>query len=467
MSTIPSPAPPRRARFPLAAAVTAVLLGAVPAQALDPGAVEELHLSNGVPVLLWHDDTIPNLAVYTFWKVGSRNEAPGITGLAHFFEHMMFNGSEHYPPGEFDRTMEGAGGANNAYTSNDVTVYQDWVPADALEITLDLEADRIRALSVDPEMVESERGVVMSERRRSLEDDNHSLMFEQLNAAAFMAHPYQWPVIGWRSDIEHWRQEDVEKFHHDWYAVNNATMVICGAFERDALVRLLEEKIGSIPPRPLPRGVVTVEPEQHGERRVVLRKKANLGSVLVAWHVPPTAHEDQRVLELLDLVLTQGESSRLYRRLVDRDQLALWTWGSTDDNFDPGLYQILVQSREGVEGPAIEAALYEEIQRLVDEPVDARELQKAKNMLVTGFYRQMATLSGRANQLGEYALFHGDWHALFDAVETYESIEAADLQRVAAHYLTEDNRTVVTLVPETETAAVAPQPAEEEDGRAR
>ncbi|RKZ05505.1 insulinase family protein, partial [bacterium] len=407
----------------------------------------------GVRVLLWPDDTIPNLAVYTFWKVGSRNEAPGITGLAHFFEHMMFNGSEHFPPGEFDRTMEAAGGSNNAYTSANVTVYQDWVPASALEITLDLEADRIRALSVDPELVESERGVVMSERRRSVEDDNHSLMWEQLMSSAYMAHPYQWPVIGWRSDIENWRQQDVEDFHRTWYAVNNALFVICGAYDRDELIGLLEEKIGSIEAREVGRDVVTVEPEQRGERRVELRKEAQMGSVLVGWHVPETAHEDIRVLELADLILSSGESSRLYRRLVDQDQIALWAWGDTDNNFDPGLYQMLVQSREGVDGTTIEAALYEEIDRMKNEPVTDDELQKAKNMLVAGFYRDMATISGRANQLGSFEIFHGDWRKLFDVVGTYESIQAEDIQRVLSTWLTAQNRTVVTLIPTQDTEA--------------
>lgn len=417
------------------------------AVAFDSSVVSEHELANGMKVLLWEDDTIPNLAIYTFWKVGSRNEAPGITGLAHFFEHMMFNGSENYPPGEFDRTMEAAGGANNAYTSQDVTVYQDWVPADALEITLDLEADRIAHLSVDPEVVESERGVVMSERRRSVEDSDHDLMWIELISTAYLAHPYSWPVIGWRSDIENWRQEDVEAFHRNWYAVNNALMVICGAFERDELLARLEEKIGSIPAREVPRGVVTVEPEQRGERRAVLRKPASLGSVLVGWHVPETAHEDLRALELVDLVLTQGESSRLYRRLVDQDELALWVRGDLGHHFDPGLYELLVQSREGVDGAAVETALYEEIRRLADEGVREEELSKAKNMLLAGFYRSMAGLSGRAQALGSYELFHGDWQRVFEVEESYSDLTAEDLQRVIRRYLTEDNRTVVTLIP--------------------
>ncbi len=435
-----------RAITPVAIVVGLGLM-ATESAALDASTVREHELRNGVKVLLWPDDTIPNLAIYTFWKVGSRNEAPGITGLAHFFEHMMFNGSKNYPPGEFDRSMEAAGGANNAYTSQDVTVYQDWVPASALETTLDLEADRIAHLSVAPEMVQSERGVVMSERRRSLEDSNPGLMWEQLNSAAYLAHPYSWPIIGWRSDIENWRQSDVEDFHRNWYAVNNAVMVICGAFDEDRLLKLLEEKIGSIPPREIPRGVVTVEPEQQGERRVVLHKEANLGSVLVAWHVPQTEHEDLRALELVDLILTRGQSSRLYQRLVERDQIALSVDGDLTDHFDPGLYEIMVQSREKVEGGEIEAAIYEEMDRFVREGVSAAELEKARNMLLTTFYRQMAGISGRADALGSYELFHGDWRKLFDVESTYARLDTEDLQRVAAKYFQPDNRTVVTLVP--------------------
>ena len=438
-----------------APAVLALLLGAPAAgrpfsahAAMDPAEIREHTLVNGMEVLLWEDHTIPNLAVYTFWRVGSRNEAPGITGLAHFFEHMMFNGSRKYPPGEFDRAMEAAGGANNAYTSNDVTVYQDWIPAAALELTLDLEADRIGHLSVDPEVVESERGVVMSERRRSVEDDNHSLMWEQLQAAAFTAHPYSWPVIGWRSDIENWRQEDVEEFFQKWYTPNNAVLVVCGAFEAGAIIPMLEATVGAVASREIPRGVVTVEPPQAGERRVVLRKEASSGSVLVGWHVPETAHPDMRVLELIDVLLSRGESSRLYRRLVDRDQVALWVWSGTDHNFDPGLFQILVQNREGVDGPGVEEILHDEIDRLAVDPVPPRELEKAKNVLLAEFYRDMATISGRAHALGQHEVFRGGYRGLFEIASTYEAVTSEDIARVAREYFVADNRTTVTLVPE-------------------
>jgi zinc protease len=457
----PIPSPAYRVLIGLGVLIAAILFGAGPALAdLDAGAVTEHTLSNGMRVLLWEDHTIPNLAIYTFWKVGSRNEAPGITGLAHFFEHMMFNGSRNYPPGEFDRTMEAAGGANNAYTSNDVTVYQDWVPASALELTLRLEQDRIGWLTVDPAVVESERGVVLSERNRSVEDDNQALMWEQLGASAFMAHPYSWPVIGWRSDIEHWRQEDVETFFRTWYTPNNAVMVVCGAFDTSRLLELLDRTVGSLPAREIPRGVVTVEPPQTGERRVQLRKEASAASVLAGWHVPATSDPDSRVLELIDLMLTSGESSRLYRRLVDREPLALFVWSGTDDNFDPGLFQILTMNRDGIDGPQVEGPLYEELERLKNEPVGEEELRKAKNMLLAGFYRDMATLSGRAQALGTYALFHGDWRTLFTAVEQYEAITPEDIMRVAGETFRPENRTVVTLIP-TEA------PAGEEVGDAR
>ena len=183
-------------------------------------------LPNGLQIIVWPDHDISNVALYNFVHVGSRNERPGITGLSHFFEHMMFNGSAHHPPGDFDRVMEENGGSNNAYTTNDVTVYQDWFPRSAMELIFQLEADRICCLSFDSTVVESERQVVDSERRTSVEDDNSSLLDEQVMATAYVAHPYQIPVIGWPSDIEHWTLNDLKSNFHTYYAPNNETMVI-------------------------------------------------------------------------------------------------------------------------------------------------------------------------------------------------------------------------------------------------
>ncbi len=431
----------------LAAILVVSLTLSAAAAAEIPPRIQEHVLDNGMRVLLWPVEGIPNVSVYTFWHVGSRNEAPGTTGLAHFFEHMMFNGSKHYPPGAFDRTMEAAGGSNNAYTNRNVTVYEDWIPASALETTLDLERDRIGWLSVDPEIVSSERGVVMSERRRSVEDSNTRLMLIQLWAGAFIAHPYQWPVIGWRSDIENWRQVDVEAFHEHFYTPNNATMVIVGAFDPERLLPHLQEKLGTIPPREVGRDVVTVEPPQQGEHRIELRKEANLPAVAVGWHVPPTSHADIPALQLLDLILTEGESSRLYRRLVDHDQSVLSLWGSLDLAFDPSLYILFLQLREGVDSHRAEAALYEELANIVEEGVTKRELRKAKNILLADFYRNLSSLNGKAESLGEYELFHGGWRRLFSTESETSKVTTQDIQRVAATYLVRDRRTVVTLIP--------------------
>src|SRR5688572_9210537 len=191
--------------------------------------VKTFTLKNGMKFLVLEDSSIPNANMYLFYKVGSRNEYPGTTGLSHFFEHMMFNGAKKYGPKQFDVVMEAAGGANNAYTDRDITVYQDWFPASALPLIFDLEADRIAHLSFDPKMIESERGVVASERRTSVDANNAGLLDEQLWATAFSAHPYQWPVIGWMVDIESWKMADLKHHFEIGYSPANATMVISGA----------------------------------------------------------------------------------------------------------------------------------------------------------------------------------------------------------------------------------------------
>src|SRR5262249_46869231 len=202
----------------------AVALPAVPGRE----AVRATTLRNGMRVIVWPVHDIPNVALYNWVRAGSRNEAPGITGLAHFFEHMMFNGTTRRQPGEFDRLMEAQGGANNAFTSDDVTVYQDWFPRHALELVLDLESDRIANLAFVPEVIESERGVVYSERLLRVDDNNQGLLSEQVQATAFVAHPYRFPTIGWPADIQSWRMEDLQKFFKTYYAPNNLTLVLAG-----------------------------------------------------------------------------------------------------------------------------------------------------------------------------------------------------------------------------------------------
>jgi zinc protease len=435
---------------------------AAPVRALDPSEISTETLSNGMRVVLWPDHSIPNLAMYTFFRVGSRNERPGITGLSHFFEHMMFLGSKNYKPGEFDQTMEQAGGANNAFTAQDITVYQNWFPRSAMETIFKLEADRIASLAIDSVSVESERGVVASERRRSVEDSNMRLIDEENWAAAYKAHPYQWPVIGWMVDIQGWKRNDLRSYFQMYYAPNNATWVLVGDFDKDEVRALLKKYLEPIPRGPMPLPVTTTEPDQQGERRAEFHKTAELAAFVSSWHIPATASPDYPALRVLESLLLQGESSRLYRRLVDREQAALSVNGGFDYALDPTLFQVFVQVKEGVQTQRCESLLYEEVDRLRQEGPAASEMQKAKNQLAAGFYRDLQTISGKALVLGRSDVYFGDAKAFLKTVDMYEKVTAADVQRVAKTYFTSRNRTVTVLFPddspEIETQGAAAHP---------
>jgi zinc protease len=419
-------------------------------------------LKNGMKILVQEDHSIPSVAFYIFYRIGSRNERPGTTGLSHFFEHMMFNGAKKYGPGEFDRVMEAAGGRNNAYTSNDVTVYQDWFTPTALELIFDLEADRIQNLSFDPKIIESERGVVASERRTSVDANNSGILNEQLYAAAFTAHPYQWPVVGWMVDIENWKMADLKRHFEIGYAPNNATMVVVGDVSSEEIIRLAQKYIEPIPAQEPPAKVTTTEPEQLGERRVVVKKYAQLPILMIGYHVPESANPDYYPLRVLEKVLFDGQSSRLYQRIVDKDQLALNVQGGFGMNvsFDPALFEIAAQPKDGIAPEAVEKAIYDELEKIKAAPITAKELEKAKNILLADFYRSMKTISGKANTLGNYEVFFGDYKKMFSAADSFNQVTVEDVQRVAQKYFNEKNRTVATLIPEAEKADTGRQTAD-------
>jgi zinc protease len=453
----------RRSARPIASFVLAFALGlAIPILAsasppTGPASAREPQvktLKNGMKVIVWPDHDIPNVAMYTWFRVGSRNERPGITGLSHFFEHMMFKGSEHYPPGEFDRLMEQNGGANNAFTSEDVTAYQDWFPKSILEIIFRLEADRICCLSFDPKEVESERQVVYSERRTSVDNDNASLLDEQVQAAAYVAHPYHNPVIGWPSDIEHWTIDDLRGYFKIHYAPNNATMILVGDVAPEEVFRLAEQYFGPIPAQPRPPSVTTQEPPQLGERRVSVRKFGQTPLLELAFHTGPADDPHAEARDLLIDILTSGESSRLYRRLVDQDRLAIDVSGSVSpEGFDPGLIKlsVTVSPNKGVE--ATEAALLDELSRLARSGPSVEELRKAKNTQLAAHWRSMKTIDAKAEGLGTYEVFRGDYRRFFAAPERYNRVTRAEIQTLARTIFDAKNRTVGVLFPEQSEAS--------------
>jgi zinc protease len=405
-------------------------------------------LKNGMKVIVEEDRSIPNVSLYIFYRIGSRNEHPGTTGLSHFFEHMMFNGAKKYGPKQFDEVMEAAGGSNNAYTSRDLTVYQDRFPRSVLELIFDMEADRIANLSFDPKVIESERGVVASERRSSVDNNNFGIIFEQLWATAFTAHPYQWPVVGWMVDIENWKMDDLKHHFKMGYSPSNATMVVSGDVKAEEIFKLAEKYIEPISAHAPPPPVTTREPEQSGERRVTIKKFAQLPILMIGYHVPQSTSPDLYPLQVLQTILFSGESSRMYQRLVDKDQLALFINGSMGFSFDPTLFSMTAQPKAGIQPEAVERAIYEELDKVKSQDVSDEELEKAKNILLANFYRLMKTIDGKANTIGTYEVFFGDYRKLFSAPEEYRKVTRDDVKRVAQKYFSDKNRTVATLIPE-------------------
>jgi predicted Zn-dependent peptidase len=420
-----------------------------------PEDVHTFTLKNGMKFMVLEDHSIPNANFYTFWKVGSRNEVHGITGLSHFFEHMMFNGAKKYGPKQFDRTMEANGGSNNAYTTENNTVYTDWFQSGALETIFDLEADRIRDLAIDPKMVESERGVVLSERSTGLENSNYRLLGELVQSTAFTEHPYMFPVIGFESDIKRWTQADLEKYFKTYYSPNNAVAVIVGDVTPGQVKKLAEQYIESIPAQKLPDSLRTIEPPQNGERRVTTYKDIATPNIMLAYHVPATRHPDYYALDLLSGVLSSGNSSRLIKSLVLDSTIASRVSSNMEIALDPTLFSIYAIAASNVSAEQLERSIENQIQKIVQDGITDVELQKLKNQKLMEFYRTMETINGKANSLGTYELYFGDYKKLYEAPSLYEKVTKEDVQRVAKTYLTMRNRTVGYLLPETKKVAGA------------
>ncbi|NMO16878.1 insulinase family protein [Pyxidicoccus fallax] len=420
--------------------------------------IEARTLKNGMKVIVWPDQDIPNAVLYNWFRVGSRNEYPGITGLSHFFEHMMFNGAKKYGAGEFDRVMEANGGANNAFTSEDVTVYMEWFPRSALELIFDLEADRLQHLAFDPKVIESERGVVYSERRSAVDNYNAGALMEQVQATAFVAHPYQFPVIGWPSDIESWKLEDLQRYFKTYYAPNNGTLIVTGAVTPAEVFALAEKYLQPIPSQPAPEPVRTKEPEQQGERRIVVKKLAQSPILQLAYHGIAGNDADVEALDLLLRILADGDSSRLHHRLVEEERAAIKVDTYFTPGFDPALVWILADLPPGGDLAKTEALVTEELARVVKEGVTEAELRKARNIALANHWRSLETNDGRGRALGAAEVFRGDYRQLFDAPARFERVNREAVRKVAERIFKTQRRTVGWLVPDT--APEAPKEAQ-------
>jgi zinc protease len=358
---------------------------------------------------------------------------------------MMFLGTENLEPGEFDKQMEAAGGANNAYTTSDMTVYTDWFPRSALETIFELEADRFQNLVTYSDSVESERQVVFSERRSSIDNNNIRKLFEQVIATAYVAHPYQFPVLGWPSDIESWTAADLENYYRTYYAPNNLTMVVVGDVTTEEVFRLADKHFGSIPAQEPPPPVRTVEPEQLGVRRTLVEAPSQTPLLHMAFHGPSASDPKSLHLSLLMNVLTAGESSRLHRRLVEDEGVALSVGGFSGPSLDPGLVYFYLTLPPGGDPDDVERRVLEELQRVAEEGITEAELRKARNIHVADIWRELAAIRGKAQAVGEHEVYYGDYEGLFRIPRRIDAMTADDLQQTAAAVFRANNMTVGVL----------------------
>jgi zinc protease len=453
---MPAPALRRRRAWLSVLLATWMTIAAAPrvAAAIDV-AVEKTTLANGLTVLVHEDRDLPVVSLYIFFRTGSRNERPGITGISHLFEHMMFNGGEN-TVGKFDEIIEGNGGSTNGYTTRDFTAYLESFPPPALERVLWTEADRMRALAITPKNLEQERGIVKEERRLRVDDDPGGKMYEEIYLTAYAASTYRWNPVGFMSDLDVITLEDAKSYFRTYYAPNNATLVLAGAVSPREGFSLVERYFGDIPAQTPPRKVVNVEPPQGGPKLQRFHKVAELPAIAIGYHGVDAKHPDRAALDVLQAILGSGQSSRLYRSVVRGRELATDVDVSFNWGMDAELFWLYAQVRPGKTATALAQAIDAEIAKLRDDPPDERELRKAKNGLQADYVRGLTSVSGIANQLGFFETVFGDYREMFKETDRVEAVTAADVQRVARTYLTDAERTTVELVPEKPKPGTAP-----------
>lgn len=405
--------------------------------------VEHFVLENGLTLLYAPDHATPIFSYQTWFRVGSRHEKPGKTGIAHLFEHLMFKGTKTHAEGHYDTVLEGFGGRVNAATWLDWTFYYADVPAGHLQAVIALEADRVEHLLLESEPLESERKVVMNERLERVDNDPSGALSEALWHTAYTTHPYGHPTIGWMADIEGLSLEECQAFHTTWYAPNNAVIVVAGDVQRAALLEGISGAYGHLKRQPLPTIGAEAEPRQTAPRKAELTLPISAERLLLGYHAPPATSPDHAALEVLSEVLFEGDSARLRRLLVTDGELAADFYAFVPGFKEPGLYEISVDMRPGLTGEIAEAVLLEAFEAVRAEGITEAELSKAKNKLETQFYRQLQTNQQRAQGLGYWAVTAGDYRALFAVADKIAAVTRADVQRVAAELLRPEARTAV------------------------
>ncbi|MFQ5508731.1 MAG: M16 family metallopeptidase [Leptospirillia bacterium] len=419
--------------------------------AADPAraeAVKSVTLDNGLQVVLKEEHKAPVSTFMVWYRVGSRNEVTGLTGLSHLLEHMMFKGASLYGKGEYADTVARHGGTQNAFTSRDYTAYyMNWAPENLPQSVL-MEADRMKNLLLDPEEFDLEREVVREERRLRIDDNPISATVEQLFATAYQAYPYRTPVIGWMSDLEGLTRDDALRYYRQYYGPDNATVVVVGDFDSDTLLEQIRRGFSKIPPvRDIPE-VHTREPLQEGQRRVWLKREAQLPFVITGYPTPNWSDDDAYALEVLSRILFDGKRSRIYQRLIYNDRIAVDAGGSYDPlTIGTQLFYFYAVVARDHTAEEVEVAIAEEIGRLQQEPPEARELQRVKNQVEANYIMRLDSIYSQSMVLGEAVTVGAGADYIETFPERIRRVTAEDITRVAKKYLVTDRSTVAVLVP--------------------
>jgi len=426
------------------------------------GAVHEKILDNGLKVLVKRDDRAPIVTSQVWYKVGSSYEYGGITGVSHVLEHMMFKGTEDLEPGEFSRIIAANGGDENAFTGRDYTAYFQTMAADRLAVSFQLEAERMRRLTLPEDEFLKELEVVKEERRLRTDDNPKSLTFEQFNATAYEASPYRIPIIGWASDLDSMRVGDLRDWYRKWYAPNNATLVVVGDVDPDAVFALAEEHFGPLEPEQLALLKPRQEPQQRGEKRLRVKAPAKEPYLMIGYKTPALGHAaepwEPYALEMLSSVLDGGSSSRLSREVVRGQQVAA-SAGASYSAFTrlPGMLLLDGSPATGHSIDDVEQALTAQVERLRSEPVAEDELARIRAQLISAKVYEKDSVFYQAMLLGQLETVGLGWQLVDDYVEQLSRVTPEQIQAVAKKYLVDQTRTVAVL---------DPQPLDQDGGRA-
>ncbi len=411
---------------------------------------EEYDLDNGMHVILHEDKSTPIVAVTIMYHVGSKNEKPDRTGFAHFFEHLLFEGTENIERGEFDKYIENAGGTLNANTTYDRTFYYELLPSNQLELGLWLESERLLHAKVENKGIETQREVVKEERRQRIDNQPYGSWIEEMFKRAFKGYAYEWPVIGYMEHLNAAQEEDYVNFYKTFYVPNNAVLSIAGDIDIPEAKKLIQKYFGSIPrgKTEIPRPNKQV-PELTGEQRTTIYDNIQLPAVITGFRIPAEGTPDYYAVDMLSTLLAQGQSSRLYRSLVDDQQKALQIGAFPFGLEDAGINVVFALVNQGGDIGELEAALQAEIAKVRDELIGEKELQKLKNQIENDFVSGNSTVASRAESLANYHMYFGDANLINTEIERYMKVTREDIKRVANKYFIKDNSVTLEFLPKS------------------